>query len=99
MNRDALIIAFAKLRAAGCNAHAELMTAAARLPRRQGAAFVREVEAVAALFEQVRPKPKPLELRPEPQERKGPLTTSERLARQRYMKTHASRLTSHLRVL
>jgi len=97
MNRDALIIAFAKLRAAGCDARAELMAAAARLPRRQGAAFVREVEAVAALFEAACSKSKPIEPRPEPQERKGPPSGKERLARQRYMKTHASRLTSHLR--
>jgi len=99
MNRDALIVAFAKLRAARFDARAELLAAAAGLPRRQYAAFTREIEAVAALFDDVRPMPKPLELRPEPQERKGPLTTSERLARQRYMKTHASRLTSHLRGL
>lgn len=99
MNRDALIIAFAKLRAARFDARAELLAAAASLPRRQYAAFTREIEAVAALFDDVRPMPKPLEPRPEPEARKGLPTNKERLARQHYMRAHARRLTSYLRSL
>lgn len=97
MNRDALIIGFAKLRAAGFDARVELLTAAAGLPLRQCAALRREIEAVAALFAATCPAPKKVEVRPEPEPRRGKLSRQARTAWRRYAREYKERLQAHLR--
>jgi phage FluMu protein Com len=97
MIRDDIIIAFAKLRAAGRDARAELLAAAAGLPPRQCAAIAREVEAVAALFETTCPARKMLSDRPPAEERTTRLTKRERIAQRRYFKDFAERLSAQLR--
>lgn len=97
MIRDTLIVAFSKLRAAGRDPRADLLAAAAGLPKRQCAALRREIEAVAALYAETCPAPKKLEARPEPEVRKGPPTRRERAARRRYTKDFAERLSAQLR--
>lgn len=75
----------------------ELGNAAASLPSGQLTAAQREIEAVAALYEETCPAPKVVEYRPEPAERKGKLTKRERAAWRRYAKEYAVRLAAHIR--
>lgn len=97
LNRDTLIVAFAKLRAAGFDARVELMMAAASLPSRQCAALRREIEAVAALFAATCPAPKKVEVRPEPEPRRGKLSRHARSAWRQYARDYKERLQAHLR--
>lgn len=97
MIRDTIIVAFAKLRAAGRDARADLLDAAATCSAEQYAALTREIEAVAALFAEECPSPKLLKDRTEPGERKGPMTKRERVARQRYSREFSERLASLVR--
>ncbi|KWT67505.1 hypothetical protein APY04_1864 [Hyphomicrobium sulfonivorans] len=94
---DALIIAFAKLRALRLDARAELLTHAAKLPRRQRAAAVREIEAVAELFRGVRLDDGRFTTRDAPLPRVSRVTKAEAATRRNYLRSHAQRLAAQSR--
>ena len=97
MTRDEMIVTFCRLRAYRRDALAELLAFAARLPRRQRAAFKRELRTIAAIYDELRPTPAPQPERPPAEDRKSRLTKGERAAWRRYSKEFPQRLSSHVR--
>jgi hypothetical protein len=98
MNRDDLILGFARLRAHGFDARAELLALASKLPSGQRAAFRRDVREITKLYADVRPTPKPQPKRPPAEDRKSKLTKHERAAWRRYAQDYPEQLASHMRI-
>jgi hypothetical protein len=96
MTRDELIVTFCRLRAYRRDAVVELMAYASKLPRWQRDGFKRDLQAIAAIYAELRPTRTPVE-RPPAEDRKSRLTNAERAAWRRYSKDYPGRLSSHIR--